>query len=291
MKIAIVDDEQDMRQSISQWLALSGFETETYPLGRGGPEGDRCRFSRCRDHRREDAGDGWRHVPQAPDGAGQRAAGDHDHRPWRRSDGGGRDAHRRFRLPRKALQPRQDDGACQEGQPAAAHDARQPGAQAGACRRQGGHEEAHRLLARDGAAARGHPRPWSGRQPRADRRRDGDGQDAGGARAPCRGAARDKEVHHALVLRLGRAAVVRKSSSAPIRATRCPWWRRRVAGHALPRGYRGAAERDPGPPADLHQRAGDAAPDPHHRDLQRTHRRQDAGGQPAPPTCSSVSRP
>ncbi len=31
MKIAIVDDEKDMRQSISQWLALSGFETETYP--------------------------------------------------------------------------------------------------------------------------------------------------------------------------------------------------------------------------------------------------------------------
>jgi len=31
MKIAIVDDEQDMRQSISQWLALSGYETETYP--------------------------------------------------------------------------------------------------------------------------------------------------------------------------------------------------------------------------------------------------------------------
>ena len=31
MKVAIVDDEQDMRQSISQWLALSGFETETFP--------------------------------------------------------------------------------------------------------------------------------------------------------------------------------------------------------------------------------------------------------------------
>ncbi len=30
MKIAIVDDEKDMRQSISQWLALSGFETETF---------------------------------------------------------------------------------------------------------------------------------------------------------------------------------------------------------------------------------------------------------------------
>ncbi len=30
MKIAIVDDEQDMRRSISQWLALSGFDTETF---------------------------------------------------------------------------------------------------------------------------------------------------------------------------------------------------------------------------------------------------------------------
>ncbi|MBC7139325.1 MAG: sigma-54-dependent Fis family transcriptional regulator [Defluviimonas sp.] len=30
MKVAIVDDEQDMRQSISQWLALSGFDTESF---------------------------------------------------------------------------------------------------------------------------------------------------------------------------------------------------------------------------------------------------------------------
>jgi len=30
MKIAIVDDEKDMRQSIGQWLALSGYETETF---------------------------------------------------------------------------------------------------------------------------------------------------------------------------------------------------------------------------------------------------------------------
>jgi len=30
LKIATVDDEQDMRQSISQWLSLSGFDTETY---------------------------------------------------------------------------------------------------------------------------------------------------------------------------------------------------------------------------------------------------------------------
>ncbi len=34
MRVAIIDDEADMRQSISQWLALSGFETEVY----SGPE-------------------------------------------------------------------------------------------------------------------------------------------------------------------------------------------------------------------------------------------------------------
>jgi DNA-binding NtrC family response regulator len=43
MKIAIVDDEQDMRQSISQWLALSGYDTETFSsaeeaLGTVGPD-------------------------------------------------------------------------------------------------------------------------------------------------------------------------------------------------------------------------------------------------------------
>ena len=43
MKIAIVDDEKDMRQSISQWLALSGYDTESYAsaedaLGRVGAD-------------------------------------------------------------------------------------------------------------------------------------------------------------------------------------------------------------------------------------------------------------
>ena len=28
--ITIVDDEQDMRESISQWLSLSGYKTVTY---------------------------------------------------------------------------------------------------------------------------------------------------------------------------------------------------------------------------------------------------------------------
>ena len=30
LKIAIVDDEKDMRLSISQWLALSGYDTESF---------------------------------------------------------------------------------------------------------------------------------------------------------------------------------------------------------------------------------------------------------------------
>ena len=30
MTIAIVDDEEDMRQSISQWLSLAGYNTETF---------------------------------------------------------------------------------------------------------------------------------------------------------------------------------------------------------------------------------------------------------------------
>ncbi|PWR02949.1 DNA-binding response regulator [Meridianimarinicoccus roseus] len=34
MKVAIVDDELDMRQSISQWLVLSGYETETFASAR-----------------------------------------------------------------------------------------------------------------------------------------------------------------------------------------------------------------------------------------------------------------
>jgi len=34
IRIAIIDDELDMRQSISQWLALSGFETQTYASAR-----------------------------------------------------------------------------------------------------------------------------------------------------------------------------------------------------------------------------------------------------------------
>ncbi|MBL9058629.1 MAG: sigma-54-dependent Fis family transcriptional regulator, partial [Mangrovicoccus sp.] len=34
MKVAIVDDELHMRQSISQWLALSGYDTETFASAR-----------------------------------------------------------------------------------------------------------------------------------------------------------------------------------------------------------------------------------------------------------------
>jgi CheY-like chemotaxis protein len=62
----------------------------------------------------------------------------------------------------------------------------------------------------DGAAARGHPRSGPGRQPRADRRRDRDGQDAGGPCAACRGPPRGQEVHHARVARPCRGALAEK---------------------------------------------------------------------------------
>jgi two-component system C4-dicarboxylate transport sensor histidine kinase DctB len=60
MKIAIVDDEQDMRQSISQWLALSGFETETFPSAEDALKVHRPGFSRHRGHRCQDARHGRR---------------------------------------------------------------------------------------------------------------------------------------------------------------------------------------------------------------------------------------
>ena len=34
MKIAIVDDEVDMRESIGQWLALAGYDAQTYASAR-----------------------------------------------------------------------------------------------------------------------------------------------------------------------------------------------------------------------------------------------------------------
>ena len=81
MKIAIVDDEQDMRQSISQWLALSGYDTETFSSAEEalkvlGPD-----YPGHRDFRHQDAGHGRDAVPEKADGQRQRAAGDHDHRP------------------------------------------------------------------------------------------------------------------------------------------------------------------------------------------------------------------
>ena len=45
MKVAIVDDEADMRQSISQWLALSGFDTETYASAEEALKGIGAEFS------------------------------------------------------------------------------------------------------------------------------------------------------------------------------------------------------------------------------------------------------
>jgi FixJ family two-component response regulator len=72
MKIAIVDDEQDMRQSISQWLALSGYETETFASAEEALKAGRRGLSRHRGDRRQDARHGRRDSSSSADGAGQR---------------------------------------------------------------------------------------------------------------------------------------------------------------------------------------------------------------------------
>ena len=70
MKVAIVDDEQDMRQSISQWLALSGFDTETYGSAEDALKALSPDFpGRCRE-RYQDAGDGRHGLSEAPDERG-----------------------------------------------------------------------------------------------------------------------------------------------------------------------------------------------------------------------------
>ena len=65
MHVAIVDDEQDMRQSISQWLALSGFKTETYADGAEAIAAIDSDFPRRRHYRYPDAGTGWDGASEA----------------------------------------------------------------------------------------------------------------------------------------------------------------------------------------------------------------------------------
>jgi len=88
MKVAIVDDEADMRASISQWLALSGFDTETYASAEEalkviGPEFPGVVVSDIK----MPGMDGMAFF-ETPDGDGFGPAGHHDHRPRRCADGG-----------------------------------------------------------------------------------------------------------------------------------------------------------------------------------------------------------
>jgi CheY-like chemotaxis protein len=84
-----------MRQSISQWLALSGFDTETYASAEEalkviGPDFQGVVVSDIK----MPGMDGMAFLKRLMGRIGP--AGDHDHRPRRRADGGRGDAGRRL---------------------------------------------------------------------------------------------------------------------------------------------------------------------------------------------------
>ena len=241
-KVAIIDDEADMRESVAQWLQLSGFEPLVLRGGGAGAQGARPRLRRRGDQRHPHARHG-RHGAAAPAAVDRpRPAGDPDDRPRRRADGGRGDAHRRLRLRREAVRPGPAGRALPARRRGAGADARDPRAAPRALRRQRDDAPADGREPGDREAAREHPRRRPGRRPRADPRRDRHRQepDRQGAarRRPAGGqAARHDE------LRLGGAGAGRAD------ALRRPGLAGEAAGrpgrgrHALPRGHRGAVAR------------------------------------------------
>jgi DNA-binding NtrC family response regulator len=269
MKIAIVDDEQDMRQSISQWLTLSGFETETYPSAEDALKSIGSDFPgvvvtdvKMPGHGRreflkrlmaQDSGlpvimiTGHGDVPMAVD-AMRIGAFDFLEKPF--------NPDKMTELAKKASQQRRMTLD-------------------------------NRALRRELSDGKAVMKKLIGSSPEMERLREDildlgqadshvliDGETGTGktlvAHALHAVGPRAEEVHHAVVLRVGRTAAWREAFRPRSGRGAAPGGggARR---HAVSRGYRGAAQRVAGAASDLHQRAGNPAPDPDHRDLQRTH--------------------
>ena len=105
-RVAIVDDEADMRESVAQWLQLSGFDPVAFEFGRSRAQGARPRLRRRRHQRHPHARHGRHGAAPPPPVDRPGPPGHPDDRPRRRADGGRGDAHRRLRLRREALRPR-----------------------------------------------------------------------------------------------------------------------------------------------------------------------------------------
>ena len=231
-----------MRESVAQWMQLSGFEPVAFEAAEPALQGARRRLPRGRRQRHPHARHG-RHGAAAPAAVDRpRAAGDPDDRPRRRADGGRGDADRRLRLPREAVRARPAGRALPQGRRGPRAHPRDPGAAPRALRRQRGDAPADGVEPGGREAARDHPRRRPGRRPRADPRRDRHRQEPDRPRDPRRRAAG--------VQAAGRGQLrQRPARAARAHAVRRPRLAREAAGrpgrrrHALPRGRRRAVAR------------------------------------------------
>ena len=162
-KVAIIDDEADMRESVAQWLQLSGFEPVAFEAAEPALKALGADFAGVViSDIRMPGMDGMallRRLQSIDPGP----AGDPDDRPRRRADGGRGDAHRRLRLRREAVRPRPAGRALPARRRGARPHARDPGAAPRALRRQRADAPADGLEPGDREAARARsstsPRP------------------------------------------------------------------------------------------------------------------------------------
>ena len=190
-KVAIIDDEADMRESVAQWLQLSGFEPLAFEAAEPALKALGADFAGVviTDIRMPGM-DGMallRRLQSIDPGLPVILMTGHGDVPM------AVEAMRigAFDFVEKPFDPDRLAELCQQRRRGARAHARDPGAAARALRRQRGDAPADGLEPGDREAARDHPRRRPGRRPRADPRRDRHRQEPDRARR-CTPAARGR---------------------------------------------------------------------------------------------------